>query len=205
MRYVFAVLAAVVLLAVLLILLVPVHTVVTFRKNPSGRGLEIDVKIAFVKFKIYPSDKDGQKHSNKKKIIKEQPKQSKKSVFESISSGIELYKLIKGEVGEILDYTSRKAVRFELIRFNLRYGVGDAAKTGILYGVISGILYGMLANISNRTTVDETDISIVSEFSAAVLETDGKCIVKLQNVHIIVIAVKLFKLYRTVKKGKESD
>ena len=188
---------------ILLIMLIPVRALVRFYKNPNGSGLEIAVKIAFLRFRIHPSE--SKKPSKSKKDKKPKEIVEKPSMTERIKGGIELYRLIADDVKDIISYTAKNAFRFELIRFNFYYGTGDAASTGILFGVISGIVHGLVGIAANYARVDRSEIFITPEFAKTALETDGECIVKLQNVHIMVIAVKLIKLLLKIKKGKERD
>ncbi len=202
MRIALFVLAAVILLAILATLLIPVRTIVSFYKNPTGSGLEIAVKIGFIKFKLHPSEKKPKKKKSKKKS--EKPKE-KKPLKGRIQSGIDLYGLIADDAKYILSYTAKNSFCIENLSFHLLYGTGDAASTGILYGVISGLVYGLVGAVSNSKRLKKSDIIITPDFTASAFDTSGECIARLRNVHIIVIAVKLFKLLLKIKKGKERD
>ncbi len=187
-----------------LLLLLPVRLVVRWYKYNAGSALKIFIKIGFFKFKILPKDKDKpQKPKKAKKEKKPQPPEVKKSVGERIKGGIALYKLIADDVKEIVSYTAQNAFRFELINFNFNYGTGDAATTGVLFGVISGIVHGLVGLAANFARVDRSEIFINPDFNKTALETKGECIVKLQNVHIMVIVIKVIKLLLKIRKERD--
>lgn len=196
------IISAVIIFAVGILLFLPVRAIISFYKNPNGAGLEIAVKIAFFKFKLHPTGEKPKKA--KKQPATKQPAQ-KKSLKDRITGGIDLYRLVADDAKDIISCIVHNAFCFENIRFYLHYGTGDAASTGILYGVISGIVYGLFGMIANSSKTKKSEITINPDFTTSAFETNGECIARIRNVHIIVIAVKLLKLYLKIKKGKERD
>ncbi|MEE0944338.1 MAG: DUF2953 domain-containing protein [Clostridia bacterium] len=196
------IIAAIIIIAVGIVFFIPMRAIIRFYKKPNGAGLEFAFKLAFFQFKIHPSDKKPKKKVKKQN---QSPPKQKKSLKEKITDGIDLYNLISEDARVIISYIVHNAFCFENLRFYLHYGTGDAASTGILYGVINGIVYGLLGLITNSSKTKKSEITINPDFTAAVFETNGECIAKIRNVHIIVIAVKLLKLYLKIKKGKERD
>ncbi|MBS7297905.1 MAG: DUF2953 domain-containing protein [Eubacteriales bacterium] len=193
------IIAAIIIIAVGIVFLIPIRAIISFYKNPNGAGLEIAFMLAFFRFKIHPSEKKPKKQVKKKTTS---PPKQKKTLKEKITGGIDLYNLISDDARGIISYIVHNAFCFENLSFYLHYGTGDAASTGILYGVISGIVYGLFGAIANSSKTKKSEITINPDFNAAVFETNGECIVKIRNVHIIVIAVKLLKLYLKIKKRK---
>ncbi len=185
-----------------LVLFLPVRVVIKWYKLSQTARLRVYVKIGFIKIKLYPEDKKKPPKEKKDKPKEDKPKQK---LSERIKGGISLYRLISEDVKEILAYTAKKAFLFEKIHFGFTYGTSDAASTGVLYGVISGIVYSVIGILTNSGKVKKSKISINPDFHKTVLQTKGECIVRLRNVHIIVILVKLIKLIIKIKKGKESD
>ena len=194
---VFLIILAIILLLIAALLLIPVRVAVKFSKLPGETSYSAYVKIWFFKVLSLPAEKKKQK--------KEKPPKEKKSVKDSINGGLELYKLIAEDVKIILSYTSKHALRVEKLHFIVNYGTGDAAATGVLYGPISGIVYGALGLLAHNHKTKDSILSVTPEFNEAVFKAQGECILKLQNVHIIVIATKLVKLMIKMKKRKERD
>lgn len=196
---VFLIILALILLLIAALLLIPVRVVIKFSKLPEETSYSAYVKVWFFKVFSLPSEK------KRKKPKKEKPPKEKKSVKDSINGGLELYKLIAEDVKIILSYTSKHALKVEKLHFILNYGTGDAASTGVLYGPISGIVYGALGLLAHNHKTKDSILSVTPEFNNAVFKAQGECILKLQNVHIIVIATKLVKLIIKMKKRKERD
>lgn len=183
-----------ILLFIGILLFLPLRLILTFHKKSEGADFKVILKVGFYKTILYPSEKKPKE--------KKPEKPEKPSVPERINSGVELYKLIWDDAKEILLYTAKNALKFEDLTFHIDYGTGDAASTGILYGVISGIVYGIWGVIANNTILKSYDIDIRPDYYNALLSLDGKCIVKLRNVHIIIIAIKVIKLIRKMKNQK---
>ncbi len=182
-----------------IVLLMPVRIVARWYKLSQTARLKIYLTIGFVKIKLYPRAKDKPEKNKKEKPKLQTPKPK---TGERITSGISLYKLIWEDIKEILSYTAKNAFRFDNIEFNLTYGTDDASSTGILYGVISGIVYTAVGVLANSGKVKRNEISINPDFHKATLQTKGECIVRLRNVHIIVISVKIIKLLLKIKKER---
>ncbi len=191
-----------ILLIILLCLLVllgiliftPIRLFLTFFKKDEDADFKVTLKIGFIERILYPSEKKQTKVTDKK--------QDKPSVKDRINSSVELYKMIWEDVKELLLYASKNALKFENLTFHIDYGTGDAAATGILYGVISGIVYGIWGIIGNNAVLESYDIDIRPDYYNTLLSLDGKCIVKLRNVHIIIIGFKVIKLLKKMKKQK---
>ena len=196
--YALAAIAAVIVLIAAFAALVPVRVIVSFVKNSAQGSAEVTVKIAFLRLKIFPNEK---KPSQKSKSGPQQPEE-KKSVTGQIRAALGIYNGNSSDIHALLDYISRNAVKLEKIRLNMIYGTDDAAQTGILYGVISGAVYGFFGALCNRAESALPEVTIVPVFDTSRFEADGECIARLKNVHIIVIAVKLCKLYLKIRKGK---
>lgn len=187
--------------AAALIILMPVRVIVSFCSTKQGTSSELDIKIGFLRFKIYPEQKKKSKPEPNNKEQKTEKKE-KNSVLARIKAVIGIYSEFSEDFGSLLDYISRHAASFERLKLRLRYSTGDAAATGILCGVINGVIYSILGIIHHRARLKYTDISVAPDFGDSMLEIDSGCIVRLKNVHIIVIAVKLFKLYTKISRRR---
>ena len=176
------------------LIFIPIRLFLTFHKHDADSDFKVVLKIGFIERILYPSKKEKPKNAEEK--------QDKPSVKDRIDSGIELYKMIWEDVKAILLYASKNALKFENLTFHIDYGAGDAAYTGILYGIISGIVYGIWGVIGNNAVLESYDIDIRPDYYNTLLSLDGKCIVKFRNVHIIIIGFKVVKLLKKLKKQK---
>ena len=119
-----------------------------------------------------------------------------------IRAGLGAFGEIKDELFGLLSYISEKAVRIQLLKIGIEYGTGDSASTGILYGVISGAVYGAAGALSAKTQLDRADIKIEPDFYTAKINAGAQCIVKIRNAHIIIAAIKAWRLLTRIKKRR---
>lgn len=186
----------VILLAVVLVLLlIPVKASIHFTKNSETLKSQYVVTVAGIK--ILTSEK-RQNKTYKHQETKQTLTSSKRKI--KIKDIIGIYNNNTDDIMGILSYASENALRFENIEIELSFGTGNAAATGISYGIISGIIYSMLGVIDTKCDIVHHKIDIIPDFNESVFKTECKCIVKLKNVHIIVIAVKLLLLMLKIRK-----
>lgn len=202
---IFLIICAVLLFTAFLLLFIPVRVVVKFSDFYKNTSYKLCVKVGFVKIIDLPSKKQRKKEARKKEKKRPHSEPEKKSVKAAIDNALDLCKFIGGDIKGILSYTAKKAVKIEKLHFVMYYGTGDAASTGILYGAVAGVIYGMLGLLVHNHKTKDSLLSVTPDFNNALLNANGECILKLQNVHIIIIAVKLIKLIIKVKKRKERD
>ncbi len=98
--------------------------------------------------------------------------------------------IIKGFFGSV-----RYKIQIPSVYFNLEYGTGDPASTGMMYGSIWGIV-GLIYPVMTRYfIVNYPALSIVPDFTAKRFSLEFKSIIKVRPVHIInasvVMCVKL--------------
>jgi hypothetical protein len=94
------------------------------------------------------------------------------------------YKRNKSIIIPILKYITGKT---KVSNFNLKLslGAGDAATTGILYGVTWIVLGNIMAFTSSYLKVYEPKIAVIPIFSQVQLSVDFSCIISLKLGHII--------------------
>lgn len=185
------------LLIISLILLFPVRVYIAYSKAENETVSTVDVKYMFIKFRVYP---DG-----KPKKTKEKP-EKKKISFEEKKSELERYmhifEDIKEDIIKIIDYATGKAMIIEKIGVDIEFGFEDAMHTGIFTGILNGFVYGILGIIHHRATLEEMKVNIQPVFGNPCFKTRTDCILRLKNVHIIVVAVDVLKLLRKMKRIK---
>lgn len=174
------------------LLLIPTYCEFEFKKSGAEKKSEVKIKYLFFTFK--PKEKP-----QKEKTKKEKPKEKTKK--KSIGEWFSLFKLIEDDIIEILQYAKKHAVSVKYLKFIMDFGMADAMQTGIATGAAYGTVYNVLGFLNRNIPVEECDIKINPDFDRAHLETDIKCIFRIKNVHIIVIAVKALKMYFKMRKN----
>ena len=191
-----------VLVLVLVLLLMPVRIFLDYKKDETTNETSMVIKYMFFKFKVL-----GDKKKKKPKKEKE-PKEKKSTSFEekreTVSKYIKIFEETKDDAAEILDYAARRAVVFERIYTNIEFGFDDAMHTGIFTGVLNGFVYGVLGFIHQHSTLSDMRVNIQPVFDNPRFKVEAGCIVRLKNVHIIIVAINILKILRKIRKQERS-
>jgi len=191
-----------VLVLVLVLLLMPVRIFLDYKKDETTNETSMVIKYMFFKFKVL-----GDKKKKKPKKEKE-PKEKKSTSFEekreTVSKYIKIFEETKDDAAEILDYAASRAVVFERIYTNIEFGFDDAMHTGIFTGVLNGFVYGVLGFIHQHSTLSDMRVNIQPVFDNPRFKVEAGCIVRLKNVHIIIVAINILKILRKIRKQERS-
>lgn len=198
----FAVILICVLAVVAGLLLVPVRLDFRYRRDMHTGNTAAYLRIGWFRFDLTKQKPDKQKKTEK-------PKEEKGFSFsefqEKFRHYTELFNTHKDNIGEIISYAAHHAVKIDNIEFKLDYGFEDPMYTGIAMGIISGAAYNILAFLTQQLTVSEHKIDIRPDFDMPCFRTRFWCIVRLQNVHIMVIAVKALRLFWKIQKTEKAQ
>lgn len=111
-----------------------------------------------------------------------------------------IFKETKSDLAEILKYCADKAISFKKLGISLKFGLNDPMETGLANGILYGIVYEILGFVHNLAHIENCVVNINPNFDEACFSAEFDCILKLKNVHITVIIVKLVRLYKKIKK-----
>jgi len=177
------------------ILLAPVRLYITYSKEENKTVAAVDVKYMFVKFRVYP---DGSSKKTKEKPEKKEISFDEKKI--KLEQYIRIFEGIKHDVVKIIDYATKKAMIIEKIGVNVEFGFEDAMHTGIFTGILNGFVYSVLGTVHHHATLKDMEVNIQPIFGNPCFKTHLNCILRLKNVHIIVVAINVLKLLRNMKK-----
>ncbi|MBR5808740.1 MAG: DUF2953 domain-containing protein [Clostridia bacterium] len=189
---------------IFVLLLLPVRLLVDYKKDDVTNETSFVIRYLFWNFKLF-------KNKNKeKKKPKEKPKEEKKPVSfsekrDKVSKYIKIFEDIKDEIGQILDYAAQKAVVFEKIYTDIEFGFEDAMHTGIFTGVLNGFVYGVLGFIHQHSRLLDMRVNIQPVFDNPSFKVQAGCILRLKNVHIIIVAINILKILRKIRKTERSS
>ena len=215
------IIATAVLIPIVLILLIRVKIVIDFH----GDDVKLLLKILGIPIKLMPrkekkkkirlsdySYKSIQKQKEKeakKKLKKASEKQKKKSPIPhekekgSFTDKISLItELVKYLLGKFLGH-----LRIDVTEIKISVGSEDAAKTAIMYGVVSqaaAILIDVLEGITNVKRSKRTEISVVADFTSEKIRSDINIAFSLKVWHAFSIALGVLRRYivRMINKAK---
>lgn len=189
-----------IILFVFVLLLIPIYVEFELEKIGTDKKTEITVKYLFLK--ITP----GKKKKKEKKP--EKPKNSEKDKKaalpkKSVGEWFATFKFIEDDLIDILQYAKKHAVSIKSFGFFMNFGMDNAMNTGIATGAAYGTVYNMVGFINRNIPVEKCEVKINPDFENTHLELNTKCIFRIKNAHIIVVAIKAIKIFFKIKKANE--
>lgn len=194
---------AVILALILILLVLPIRIVLDYKKDESQNKASLVIRYGFLKFDILGDGKKPKKEKPKKQKEEKEP-ESFEEKRDKISKYIKIFEETKDDAAKILDYATSRAVVFEKIYTDIEFGFTDAMHTGIFTGVLNGFVYGVLGFIHNHSNLRDMRVNIQPVFDKPCFKVSAGCIVRLKNVHIIIVAVNLLKILKKIKNIERS-
>ena len=137
------------------------------------------------------------------KLIKERAKPKKEETDSkekvSLAKKLEAYTRTIKTVSKIYSssrYHIQRSLCVETLDFHIKFGVGDAAATGILTGAIWTLLYSLTALVSCVGTLRDHYFEVVPVYTEAGLITEGRAKFSIRIINAIFLAVKLYLTYK---------
>lgn len=205
-----------VILTLPVLLLIPLRLELVYDGNAAKNKASAVLKYMFFRFRIYPKSEKSRKNDSDTPKNDENTADNagndtpdntggeEKFSFEREKNRIERYinifNIAKDDAAKILRYGARHAVVFEKISVNIDFGFENAMHTGIFTGVLNGFVYGILALIHQNSVLRDMNVNIQPVFENPCFNSHFECILKIKNVHIIVIAVNVLRLYGKIRK-----
>lgn len=111
----------------------------------------------------------------------------------SAEEGGNLYTVYKSKKYWIMAALKYIAKKIEIKNFNLRFslGTGDAAETGVLYGVAWIVIGNIMTLGKSYLHIKDTRITVVPIFNQVQLSVDFSCIISMRLGHIINTGIRI--------------
>ncbi len=138
---------------------------------------------------------------DKKKEEKDTADTPKPGVLERINSVKKGYEEVKDVIDEVVKF-SHDHVEIRDIYIRVRYGTGDAAITGIIYGGIWTLVGNIYSTVCRFWKVQFPRLELEPVFGGKAFEIEAEGIIKTRLVHIITTAIRSLKIYKNSKKQK---
>lgn len=191
---------------ILILLFLPAGMI--FDVTAEGRKVtgKIIFKYAFIKIELFP----GRKKNIKKKAksdnneTKKQKKQlsfnEAKAIYEKISS---IWFQVREDIVLLLKYAGKHSVTFKELDTDIKFDFENPMHTGIATGVINGTVYNILAFVDNTVGIKNHSVNIQPLFyNSNYFSGHIYGIVRIKNVHIMVILIKALRIYFKIRKIK---
>lgn len=187
---------------IFVLLMLPIRLLIDYKKDEVTNETSFVIRYMFWNFKLF-GNKD-------KKKLKDTPKEEKQPLsFEEkrdkVSKYIKIFEDTKDEVAQILDYSAQRAIVFEKIYTDIEFGFEDAMHTGIFTGVLNGFVYGVLGFVHQHSKLLDMRVNIQPIFDNPCFKIKAGCILRLKNVHIIIVAINILKILRKIRKTERSS
>ncbi|MBE7032319.1 MAG: DUF2953 domain-containing protein [Ruminococcaceae bacterium] len=189
---IFLIVVAIILAFITLLLFSPLKIIVEYR----DKKVKLIFRCAFLKFTVKDSafrKKEKTAKSNNKKT--DDAPNDGASRIKKMQTGFDS---AKDALDEILDLVKHRA-RFSDIYVRLRYGTGDAANTGILYGAIWSLTGNVYAYLCRHFYVEFPTVELEPQFDKTAFEIEAQGIITTRLVHIIKCVIKLLPKLRAGK------
>ncbi len=154
----------------------------------------VRVKCLFISYTYRKKDK-------KKEDEKTAADTPKPGVLERINSVKKGYEEIKDVISEVVEF-SHNHVEIRDIYIRIKYGTGDAAITGIIYGGIWSLVGNIYSILCRYWKVQFPRLELEPIFGGKAFEVEAEGIIKTRLVHIITTAIRSLKIYKNSKKQK---
>lgn len=170
---------------------------ISYKKNELAKESEIYVKYLFFKKRIGTKKKKKNQDEKKSADFEFYKKKTENILY--------IFSFIKKDVLKILNYCTKHLIVIKYLNFDFEYGLDDPMYTGILNGIFYGVAYNIMSVVYHNMTVDKFAINIKPDFERVCHSMKADCILRLKNVHIIVIMVKIVKLYFKLKMRMKTE
>ncbi len=133
------------------------------------------------------------KHRKSKKTVSEAV--TAEGFFQKLRRLKKAYSVYKA-AAEIFLKELRGKVRLSDIRAELNFGTGNAASTGMLYGVFWGMYGALYAYIRKFLNFERPKLKINADFKQKIFVAEACGIITVRPVHIIFAAAKAYSAYK---------
>ncbi|MBC7766334.1 MAG: DUF2953 domain-containing protein, partial [Hyphomonadaceae bacterium] len=109
----------------------------------------------------------------------------------------------KGGVKHAFAYL-KKHLRMRTLIFELHYGTGDAAYTGVSYGLIWAVLGNVYAQLDRLLIIQHPKITIKPDFQNLRFEIQAQCIISFRLIHIIIAYIMYQQAMPAIKSHEQN-
>ena len=198
MYLLYAVITLIIVITVFL-LFAKIKIIFEYKKYP-GEKLYTDIHVSYGFINL---DKIVSKSISKASEKKSAKSDDKDITFvKKIKSYAETFRILK-TVYSKNRWFIRKRLLIDPVKFHLKFGLGDAAATGIMTGAINTLLYWMLSFMDRIGTVRNHYFEVVPVFQERGFACETRGSITLRMINILMVAVRLYLTYKkTIKINK---
>ncbi len=182
----------IVIAVIMLLMLLPADLVIRISYNDSKIRNAINIRYAFLKFKIYPPESKDKKTKTEEKTDK-----SDMPVIKLIKA---VYKELKDDIKRLGTYVVKRALRIKELNISAKFGVGDPMYTGILLGTANAVVYNAVAFLDRHMTLDKWNVSLDADFDDACLDAGVYIKIRTRILYAVRLGIMAVPVLRKLKK-----
>lgn len=191
---IYLLIAAILILTILVFLLYsPLRITVEYR----NQKLAIEFRCRFLKWRT----KDSNFKKRKNGESAPQDKENMPGILERLTTFRKSYDGVKDIVDEVLDLVKNRA-EFSGIFIRIKYGTGEAALTGMIYGAIWTLVGNIYSFLCRFFRIEFPELELEPVFGGKAFEIEAEGIITTRLVHIITAGLRSLRLYLKNKKEK---
>ena len=176
---------------IMLLLLIPADCILEFSYNNKENNGSVIIKYAFLKFKIFPNDKVEEEVENEEETTDKEEKQEKSDILGIITLIKEVYKQLKKDILNLLDYIICHAIKIKELNVSSKFGMGNPMYAGV---------YNIVGWIDRRKKLEKWDVSLDADFNNACLDMDIYCKLRTNCLYVLTIGFKTVKVVLKIQK-----
>ena len=140
----------------------------------------------------------------KQETPEEKSEEPHEKFFDKIRAIKEKYLEIK-TVADMFLRCMRYKISFSEFYIHVRYGTGDAASTGALYGAVWALIGNVYSFICRYFYISFPEVNLEPDFNKKMFEPMLRGIITVRPVHIIIAVLRSLRAYRQHKEQKNEE
>jgi hypothetical protein len=172
------------------ILLIPLYVDIKYIYSEKSGVTKLYIRYLCFKINLIP---------RKKKKKSQQPEKKADFSAKQLKQYADSISLIWDDLCEVLSILLKKAICVKELGVYSKFGFDDPMITGIATGAANTFVYNMVSIIERGSNLQNWEVSLTPDFDTPQLSVRIQSIIKIKNVYIIVIVIKLIKLFFKVK------
>ena len=186
---------------IMLLLLIPADCILEFSYNNKENNGAVMIKYAFLKFKIFPNDKvEEEVEKEEETTDNEKEKKEKTDTLGIITLIKEVYKQLKKDILNLLDYIICHAIKIKELNVSSKFGTGNPMYTGIATGAVNAGVYNIVGWIDRRMKLEKWNVSLDADFNNACLDMGVYCRLRTSCLYVLTIGFKAVKVVLKIQK-----
>ena len=190
-----------VVLLILLLLFLPMRFGIRYEKTASFEKFHIYVSVfgILIRIPIHNKEERGTKNTDEGELRKRAGRELTYASFKKhVDAFGEVFEVSKNELKNMLSF-ARKHLSCKEVDFNIRFGLDDAAKTGIATGAVWTSGTFLLKLIDTLIGIKKIKMNVYPDFNEKKFELYVKTILIMQPIHFIMIVNQIRDTIQYIK------